>query len=327
MKKILSSLLFLAVFGFSAEVQVLNPSGADFSPDAPDMVKTIVRAAIQQTGNTPVDGFADVQARTNLMTLGSSIVVVCEQVVNGTVVGSGKEKAATLDDIDVAIEIAVKSAFANSVQSGDGAAYAPAAASTSEPEVVAVYYVDKSGSGSGEDPNDNFAHKRPTRNYVSYGLGIAAWHNWDEGSYHEGDTKYKNVKMDWDQAFVFHYARIFEVAPIAAITIVNNMNISFSDYFQWHETFLIGGRFFFSSGAVTPYVGAGIGLGMQTDERMSDDNDFAIGMAAGAEVGIILFRNSSVQLEIGGAWDALWDGFDSFDHRFGAGSAYVAINY
>jgi hypothetical protein len=30
---------------------------------------------------------------------------------------------------------------------------------------------------------------------------------------------------------------------------------------------------------------------------------------------------------VGGAWDALWDGFESFDRRFGAGSFYVAINY
>jgi len=97
---------------------------------------------------------------------------------------------------------------------------------------------------------------------------------------------------------------------------------------EWHETFLIGGRFFPSTGVLTPFIGAGIGLGIQTDDHYYDgDESFAIGLAAGAELGIIFFRNSSVQLEIGAAWDALWDGFESFDRRFGAGSFYVAINY
>ena len=41
----------------------------------------------------------------------------------------------------------------------------------------------------------------------------------------------------------------------------------------------------------------------------------------------VFFRNSAMQLELGAAWDALWDGFESFDRRFGAGSLYIAINY
>ena len=52
-----------------------------------------------------------------------------------------------------------------------------------------------------------------------------------------------------------------------------------------------------------------------------------VGLATGAELGIIFFRNSATQLELGLAWDALWDGFESFDRRFGSGSFYVAINY
>ena len=79
---------------------------------------------------------------------------------------------------------------------------------------------------------------------------------------------------------------------------------------------------------VTPFLGAGIGLGIQTDSHYYDgDEGFAIGLAGGAELGIIFFRNSATQLEIGFAWDALWDGFESFDRRFGSGSFYVAINY
>jgi hypothetical protein len=253
--------------------------------------------------------------------MGSSIVVVVEQVKDGVVVGSGRQKTATVDDLDVAIDYAVKSALAN-LDAGDApasAAYAPDGGYQEGPDVV--YVVPVSGNYN-EDPNDNFAHKRPTRNYVSYGLGMAMWHNYDfESDDYEED-------MSWEQAFVFHYGRIFEVIPHAAITIINNMNIAFGSDWEWHETFLIGGRYFVSTGNITPYIGLGAGLGIQTDEHYSGSAEaFAIGLATGAELGIIFFRNSATQLELGLAWDALWDGFESFDRRFGSGSFYIAINY
>jgi hypothetical protein len=333
MKKIITALFSLAAISFAANVQVLAPQGAEFSPDAPDMVQSIVRASVSGTGNTPVDNSADIQLRTNVMTMGSSFVVVCEQVKDGSIVGSGKQKAGSIDDLDVAIEGAVKSALANVAD--DNAAPADdnyaSTAPRSEPEVVVLVPADRNDG----DPNDNFAHKRPTRNYVSYGLGAAIWHNYkfkDPGcdKSHAPDACHELYDTDksWEQAFVFHYARIFEVIPQAAITIVNNMNMSFGDAWQWHETFLLGGRFFPSTGTITPFLGAGFGLGLQVDDHYSDDSEgFALGLAGGAELGVIFFRNSATQLELGIAWDALWDGFDSFDRRFGAGSFYIAINY
>ncbi len=330
-KNFIAAIFSLASLSLAANVQVLSPSGADFAPDAPDMVQSIVRAAVGQTGNTPVESGAEIQLRTSLMTMGSSIVVVSEQVKNGTVVGTGKEKASSVDNLDVAIENATKQALANvEDESASSQAYAPEPSSMSEPQVVYVVPVERSRD-SGEDPSENFARKRPTRNYVSYGLGMAMWHNYDfvdDNCVSEDCHKVRDTDRSWEQAFVFHYARIFEVIPQAAITIVNNMNISFGDKWQWHEAFLLGGRFFPSTGVVTPFIGAGVGLGIQSDEHYYNDNEgFAIGLACGAELGIIFFRNSAVQLEIGFAWDALWDGFDSFDRRFGAGSGYIAINY
>ncbi|MBR6317806.1 MAG: hypothetical protein IKR75_05205 [Fibrobacter sp.] len=331
-KNFIAAILSLAGLSLAANIQVLPPSGADFATDAPNMVQSIVRAAVGQTGNTPVESGAEIQLRTTLMTMGSSIVVVCEQVKDGAVVGTGKQKAPSVDDLDVAIESAAKQALANvEDDSGYSQAYAPEPSSTSEPQVVYVVPVERS-QGSGEDPDESFARKRPTRNYVSYGLGMAMWHNYDFVEDRcKGDAdchKARDTKMTWEQAFVFHYARIFEVIPQAAITIVNNMDISFGDEWQWHEAFLIGGRWFPSTGVITPFLGAGIGLGIQSDDHYYDaDEGFAIGLAGGAELGVIFFRNSSVQLEVGAAWDALWDGFESFDRRFGAGSFYVAINY
>lgn len=334
MKKIFTVLLSVAAMALAENVQVLEPSGAEFSTDAPQVVMSILRSAVAQTGNTPVESSADIQIRTTLSTMGSSIVVVVEQLKDGTVVGSGRQKTPTVDDLDVAIDDAVKAALAN-LDAGNApqsAAYAPEASYDDGPEVVYVVPVERRSS---EDPNDNFAHKRPTRNYVSYGLGMAMWHNYDFveddcGQYKNSDECHEDLDEDrsWEQAFVFHYGRIFEVVPHAAITIINNMNISFGSEWEWHETFLIGGRYFVSTGNITPYVGLGVGLGIQTDGHYEDsDEGFAIGLATGAELGVIMFRNSATQLEIGLAWDALWDGFDSFDRRFGAGSFYVAINY
>lgn len=323
MKKIFSTILSLAAISFAANVQVLAPEGAEFAPDAPNMVQSIVRASVSQTGNTPVDGSAEIQLRTNVMTMGSTFVVVCEQVKDGSVVGSGKQKASSVDDLDVAIEGAVKTALANVADNNSASddTYA-STTSRSEPEVVVLVPADRNDG----DPNDNFAHKRPTRNYVSYGLGAALWHNYD---FVDKDSKVPHSESrSWEQAFVFHYARIFEVIPQAAITIVNNMNMSFGEAWQWHETFLLGGRFFPSTGTITPFLGAGVGLGIQFDDHYYDsDENFAIGLATGAELGFIFFRNSATQLEVGLAWDALWDGFESFDRRFGAGSFYIAINY
>ena len=323
MKKLFTVLLSVAAMALAENVQVLEPSGAEFSTDAPQVVMSILRSAVAQTGNTPVESSADIQIRTTLSTMGSSIVVVVEQLKDGTVVGSGRQKTPTVDDLDVAIDNAVKAALANldAGSAPESAAYAPEAGYQDGPDVVYVVPVERQSS---EDPNDNFAHKRPTRNYVSYGLGMAMWHNYD----FENDDHDHEEDMSWEQAFVFHYARIFEVIPQAAIAIVNNMNISFGSAWELHETFLIGGRFFPSTGTVTPFLGAGVGLGIQFDDHYYDsDENFAIGLGAGAELGIIFFRNSATQLELGLAWDALWDGFESFDRRFGAGSFYVAINY
>ena len=329
MKKFISALFSLAALSFAANVQVLAPEGAEFAPDAPNMVHSIVRATVSETGNTPVDGGAEIKLRTNVMTMGSSFVVVCEQINNGTVVGSGRQKAGSIDDLDVAIDGAVKSALANVSENDSDDSYASTAA-RQEPQQNVVVFVAEDGDRG--DPNDNFAHKRPTRNYVSYGLGAALWHNYDftEDRCDESAECHKKYDEDrsWEQAFVFHYARIFEVIPQAAITIVKNMNMSFGDEWQLHETFLLGGRFFPSTGTITPFLGAGFGLGIQLDDHYyENDESFAIGLAGGVELGVIFFRNSATQLEVGLAWDALWDGFDSFDRRFGAGSFYIAINY
>jgi len=130
MNKLFFSILSLVAFTFAANIQIIAPTGANFSPDAPDMVATIIRSAVSQAGHTPTEQEAPIQITTNLMTMGSSIVVVCEQKENGVIVGSGKQKAASLDDLDVAIEQAVASALATKTSTQAAPASQPIVSNT-----------------------------------------------------------------------------------------------------------------------------------------------------------------------------------------------------
>lgn len=324
MKKFIAVLFSLAVTSFAANVQILEPTGADFSDDAPTIVKSLLRAAVSKSGNTPVEDSSEIQLRTSIITMGGYILVVSEQLKGGAVVVSSKQKSLGIDDIDVAIEKATMEALlghqdnlidqapADSVKKSE-----PLPVNTS---VVTVEYEERPAP-------DTLEKKRPTRNYNGFGLGVALWHNYDYTADPDNEDD-KDVDRDWSTSFVFHYARIFEVSNYAAITMVNNVNMVFGKGWQIHEAFMIGGRYYIQPGAVSPYFGAGIGLGAQYDNHYAEFSEyFAVGVAGGVEAGIVFFRNSAMQLELGATWDALWDGFESFSRRFGAGSLYIAINY
>ncbi len=163
------------------------------------------------------------------------------------------------------------------------------------------------------------APKRPTYNFSSFGLGIGIWHNYE-------DSK-ENPKRDWDQGVVFHYGRIWEMTTHGAITFMNNTNTSYENHWQLHESALIGGRYFFADQVFSPYLGAGLGIGIEYDGHFDDFSEyFAIGPAWGLEGGLIIFRTSTTQLELGATYDMLFDGFD-FGKNFGSFSFYLAINY
>ena len=326
MKKFIAALFSLAVVSFAANVQILEPMGADFSDDAPTVVKSLLRAAVSKSGNTPVEDSSEIQLRTSIMTMGGYILVICEQLKGGAVVVSSKQKSASVDDLDVSIEKATVEALLGPQENLiDQAPAESTAEAKKEPlpvntSVVTVEYEEKPAP-------DTLEKKRPTRNYNGFGLGVALWHNYDYSADPDNEDD-KDVDRDWSSAFVVHYARIFEVSNHAAITMLNNTNMVFGKGWQIHETFLIGGRYYIQSGAVSPYFGAGIGLGAQLDNHYAEFSEyFALGVAGGVEAGIVFFRNSAMQLELGATWDALWDGFSDFGRRFGAGSLYIAINY
>ena len=357
MKKNLAFVVSMAAASFAANVQVVAPSGADFSPDAPQIVNSLVRAAVSQSGNTPVEDSTEIQLRTNIMTMGTSYIVVCEQTKSGAVVGSGKQKATSVDALDTAIEQAVLSALGESKPEAPAEpapepepvapepepvaeqAAAPAADSTADSTTaqkkeplpvntsVITVEVEEAPVEKKEEP---IGEKRPTRNYSSFGLGAALWHNYDysakESDIKSGDDK--NVERSWKATFALHYAMIFEVSTHAAITMVNNGNFVIGKGWEVHDVFLIGARYYTSASAISPFFGGGFGIGGQFDNHYEKIDEFlAIGLAGGLEAGIVLFRNSALQLELGVTWDALWDEFNGFGRRFGSGTVYLAVNY
>ena len=331
MKKFIAVLFSLAALSLAANVQVLPPVGADFSPDAPQTVQSLVRAAVSQSGNTPVEEDAEIKLGTSVMIMGSSFIVVCEQSKNGTVVATGKQKASNLDQLDVAIENAVKEAFGLPVpQQAAAQGEAPKA---NEPLPVNTSVITIEAEEKPAEPQ-NFTERKPTRNYKGYGLGVAFWYNY-EHSYldteenDDGEEEEVTVKEggDVDIAYAFRYAYIWETTWSGAIFFQSNTNVGFGDYFQLHETAMFGGRYYFGDGSIAPFVGAGIGLGVQLDTHYEHWSEIiGYGLAAGADLGLVMFRTSNAQLETGFHFDMLWDTFKSFGRHFGALTFYIGLN-
>ncbi len=170
-----------------------------------------------------------------------------------------------------------------------------------------------------KDEADLPAPKRPTYNFRSFGFGVAVWHNWQDKEY--------NPKRDWNQGFTLHHGRIWEMTSFAAITWMSNTEATFGDYWQWGATSRIGGRFYFADKLLSPFVGLGVGLGVQVDGHYDHlDEMFAVGLAGGAEAGLTIFKTSQTQLELGCSYDFSVDYFD-FNRMFGSFNFYIAINY
>ena len=323
MKKFIAALFSLAALSLAANVQVLAPVGADFSPDAPQTVQSLVRAAVSQSGNTPVEEESEIKLGTSIMIMGSSFIVICEQNKGGTVVATGKQKAPSLDQLDVAIENAVKEAFGLPVpQSASQAEAAPKEPLPVNTSVITVEVEEK-------PVEKDFTEKKPTRNYKSYGGGIAFWFNY-ENSF---DTTEENEEVtveeggDVDVAYAFRFAYVWETSWSGAIFFQTNANLGFGDYFQLHVTGIVGGRYYFGDGSVAPFVGGGLGLGAQLDTHYEYFSEkFAFGLAAGLDMGLVMFRASNVQLETGFHYDMLWDGFRGIGNTFGALTFYIALN-
>ena len=88
-------------------------------------------------------------------------------------------------------------------------------------------------------------------------------------------------------AYQFSYGRLWEMHPHFGAVLRTDWTMDFDDYVGFWN-FALGGRFFFFTSDISPYLQADLGLGVA--------NDF--GFQLGAAVGMVFFRTSSVNLVI-----------------------------
>lgn len=262
---------------WAANVQVLPVEGSG-DENLKGSVAALVRSAVSKAGETPVETEANIALRTNLLQLGNSYTVVVERVENGKVANSTSMKAANAEELDIVVERSVTGALSGGAK--------PA---------------QESIGNISEKEQSEMITRKETRRYSSFGLGPA-----------------KFIRLDPEDkvSYMIHSATIWEVHPHAALALLSDNAFNFSDW-AWDGNILLGGRFYFTATAFSPYVGGGFGLGSATD-----GDQYAFGFDLGGQAGLLLFRTSGTQLDIWCDYDVIFD--HGGVHKIGAG---VAINY
>ena len=164
--------------------------------------------------------------------------------------------------------------------------------------------------------------QRPVYSFQTAAFGLSFWRNWEDSE--------KNTSQDKEMGFpLIRYGHIWEMTTHGAITAISTWNFTFGEGWQIHGNMLLGGRYSFVDDDVSPFIGGGLGLGLQFDSHF-DDWDFgerwALGMSFGGEVGASIFHNSSVQLEVGFGFDIVASGVD-FKKSFSSFNLFFGINY
>ena len=164
--------------------------------------------------------------------------------------------------------------------------------------------------------------QRPVYSFQTAAFGLGFWSNWEDSG--------KNPKKDYVTAFpLIRYGHIWEMSSHGAITAISTWNFKFGDDWEVHGNMLLGGRYSFLEEMVSPFLGAGVGIGMQLDSHFEDwdfGERWALGMSFGGEVGASIFHNSSVQLEVGFGFDIVASGVD-FRKSFSSFNLFFGINY
>lgn len=164
--------------------------------------------------------------------------------------------------------------------------------------------------------------ERPIYSFQTFAAGLSFWHNWEDES--------SNPKLDWTTELLVRYGHIWEMTTHGAITAITTHHTNF-DFEKWeaHGNFLLGGRYSFLNEIVSPFVGLGLGVGYQIDFHFEDwdfGERFSAGMSVGGEVGISIFHNSAVQLELGFGYSYTAAGVN-FSKGFGSFDLFFGINY
>lgn len=293
MKK-LALLFALAVSAFATDVKtVVDVANSGVDQSTADM---LVRDAVIGSGNTPVEN-SKYTLEVTLMSLGSSVIVIGEYQKKGEPISSAKLKAESPDELDVVIERVVRGALANE-----------SAEQNSEVGKIA------------ESEEYEMLRRRGTLRYTTIGLGLGLWHPYDSDNGAEASLSY-----------LLRYGYIWEASPHGAITLITNFGFNFEDNWSIQETFLIGGRYHITASSVSPYIGGGIGLGYSVfygeDEFGRSEVYGGYGFAFAASAGIVFFRTSTTQLDVGINYDVVLGGFAFDEDASGKLGLYFAVNF
>lgn len=164
--------------------------------------------------------------------------------------------------------------------------------------------------------------QRPVYSFQTVAFGFGFWSNYED--------EVKNPKKDYVTAFpLIRYGHIWEMTTHGAITAISTWNFEFGKIWEVHGNVLVGGRYSFLDEIVSPFIGAGLGLGMQLDSHFEDWNfgeRWALGMSLGGEVGASIFHNSAIQLEVGFGFDVIASNVD-FGKSYKSWNLFFGINY
>lgn len=293
MKKLILILL-LAAAAFAKDVQLIvdvGNSGVDQGT-----ATMLVRDAVIGAGETPVSE-SKYTLQVTLLSLGNSVIVVGEFQKKGEPIASAKLKAENPEELDVVIERVVRGALASE-----------SAEQNSEVGKIS------------ESEEYEMLRRRGTLRYTTIGLGLGLWHPYD------GDNG-----TDPSLSYLLRYGYIWEASPHGAITLITNFGFNFEDNWSIQETFLIGGRYHITASSVSPYVGGGIGLGYSLFHGEDEYGDSEIyggyGFAFAASVGVVFFRTSTTQLDVGINYDVVLGGFAFNEDASGKLGLYFAVNF
>ena len=164
--------------------------------------------------------------------------------------------------------------------------------------------------------------QRPVYSFQTVAFGFGFWSNYED--------EVKNPKKDYVTAFpLIRYGHIWEMTTHGAITAISTWNFEFGKIWEVHGNVLVGGRYSFLDEIVSPFIGAGLGLGMPLDSHFEDWNfgeRWALGMSLGGEVGASIFHNSAIQLEVGFGFDVIASKVD-FGKSYKSWNLFFGINY
>ncbi len=160
---------------------------------------------------------------------------------------------------------------------------------------------DEIGQVTEKDQNE-IKRRKGVERYYNVSLGPAYWYNFDSEHFF---------------VYALQGGYIWEVSANAAITLLTNLAFQVNENSLWRHTLLIGGRFYFSPTSISPFVGAGLGFGYE----LGDEDSF-YSFAGGASAGIVFFRTSELQLELGLQYDSFFTNAKS-----GKAAFYIGINY